>query len=210
MIETLKKYDLIYNLNHSHGQENCSEVFRLTDRVSSLILSAPHATASFTNKHEKRADLFTGALTQYLGETENVSTIIRQKFTPYKCLISDYVTEQNLQEHYFLDIHGFNQDIDYDICLGTAEYEATNYPYLDKIIEAAEKYHLKYIINHPDYTEKVGLIGRFQQKFGKPNVIQIEFQKYLRDFYNHTDMVENVTVPFMRDMIKTYKKSPND
>ena len=209
MIEILKKYDLIYNQNHSRGQENCPEVFRLTDRDSSLILSAPHATSSFTNKHEKQADLFTGALTQYLGETENVSTIIRQKFTPYKCLISDYVAEKNLQEHYFLDIHGFNQDMDYDICLGIHTYERKNYPYLDKIIEIAEKYHLKYIINHPNYTGKFGLTGRFQEKFGKPNVIQIEFQKYLRDFYNYPEVVENITIPWMKDIIKEYKKIPD-
>lgn len=207
MIENLKKYDLIYNQNHSHGQDNCSEVFLLTDRSSSLILSAPHATASFTNKHEKRADLFTGALTQYLGETENVSTIIRQKFTPYKCLISDYVAEQNLQEHYFLDIHGFNQDMDYDVCLGIADYEALNYPYLDKIIEAAEKYHLKYIINHPDYTGKVGLVGRFQQKFSKPNVIQLELKKYLRDFYNYPETVEKKTIPFLKEITASYKQN---
>ena len=208
MIETLQKYDQYYNQNHSHGEEDCSEVFQLTDRNSSLILSAPHATASFTNKHEKRADLFTGSLTQYLGEIENVSTIIRQKFTPYKCLVSAYVAEQNLQEHYFLDIHGFNQDMDYDICLGIHTYEQKNYPYLDKIITIADKYHLKYIVNHPNYTGKFGLVGRFQEKFNKPNVIQIEFQKYLRDFYNHADMVKDVTIPFMRDVVKGYKKSP--
>ena len=109
MIETLKKYDLIYNQNSSSGMEDADEVFVYKDCGSSLILSAPHATASFTSKHKKCADLFTGALVQYLGETESISTLIRVKFTPYKCLISDYVTEHHLQDHYFLDIHGFNQ-----------------------------------------------------------------------------------------------------
>ena len=208
MIEQLKKYDQLFSHNHSHGNEAANDVFCLTNRHSELILSAPHATASFTNKQEKRADLFTGALVQYLGEIENISTIIRQKFTPYKCLVSDYVAEQNLQDHYFLDIHGFNQDMDYDICLGTAQYEAKDYPYLDGIIEVAEKYHLKYIVNHPNYTGKVGLVGRYQEKFGKTNVIQIEFQKYLRDFYHHADTIENITIPFMRDVIRGYKKSP--
>lgn len=207
MIETLKKYDALFCANHSHGNETETNVFCLTDCHSRLILSAPHATASFTNKHEKHADLFTGALVKYLGKTENISTIIRQKFTPYKCLISDYVVEQNLQDHYFLDIHGFNQDIDYDICLGTAFYEAENYPYLENIIQAAKKYNLKYMVNHPDYTGKAGLTGRYQNVFHKPNVIQIEFQKYLRDFYNHPDTVENITIPFMRDVIRTYQKS---
>jgi len=205
MIDTLKKYDLLYNQNYSHGQEDCAEVFLLTDRGSSLILSALHATASFTNKQEKRADLFTGAITQYLGETENISTLIRMKFTPYKCLVSDYIAEQNLQDHYFLDIHGFNQDIDYDICLGIADCEALNYPYLENIITVAQKYNLKYIVNHPDYCGRAGLTGRYQKAFGKPNVIQIEIKKYLRDFYNYPDVVEKVTLPFMKDIIKTYK-----
>ena len=205
MIEMLKKYDLIYNQNYSHGQENCAEVFHLTERGSSLILSAPHATASFTNKHEKRADLFTGAITQYLGETENISTIIRMKFTPYKCLVSDYVAEKNLQDHYFLDVHGFNQDIDYDICLGLGEYEAQNYPYLENIISVTKKYNLKYVVNHPDYCGRAGLTGRFQKAFEKPNVIQIELKKYLRDFYNYPKVIEQTTIPFLKDIIKEYK-----
>lgn len=205
MIEMLKKYDLIYNQNYSHGQENCAEVFHLTDRGSALILSAPHATASFTNKHEKRADLFTGAITKYLGETENISTLIRMKFTPYKCLVSDYIVEQNLQDHYFLDIHGFNQDIDYDICLGIADCEALNYPYLENIITIAQKYNLKYIVNHPDYCGRAGLTGRYQKKFGKPNVIQLELKKYLRDFYQNSDIVEKITLPFLREITTAYK-----
>ena len=204
MINKLKIYDSYYNQNHSAGDQSSTVVFALTDRQTNLILSAPHATRSFTNKHDKQADLFTGAITQYLGETENTSTLIRVKYTPYKCLISDYVTENNLQEHYFLDIHGFNQDMDYDICLGTADYEASNYPYLDKIITIAEKYNLKYIVNHPNYMGKAGLTGRYQKSFHKPNVIQIEFQKYLRDFYNNPDTVQNTTITFLRDVIKGY------
>lgn len=209
MIETLKKYDAYYNQNFSTGDETCHDVFIYTDRQTNLILSAPHATRSFTNKHDKISDLFTGAIAQYLGKTENISTLIRVKYTPYKCLISDYVVDHNLQEHYFLDIHGFNQDIDYDICLGIGEYEAKVYPYLDKIIEAAKKYNLKYVVNHPNYMGKAGLVGRYQKAFNKPNVIQIELKKYLRDFYNHADMVETVTIPFLRDIIKEYKKIPD-
>ncbi len=209
MINKLKIYDSYYNKDYSAGDQSSAVVFALTDRQTNLILSAPHATRSFTNKHDKLSDLFTGAITQYLGETENTSTLIRVKYTPYKCLISDYVAENNLQNHYFLDIHGFNQDIDYDICLGTAFYEATNYPYLENIISFAEKYNLKYVVNHPDYMGKAGLTGRYQKVFDKPNVIQMEIKKYLRDFYNHADMVENVTIPFLRDIIKEYKKIPD-
>ena len=209
MIKTLKIYDTYYNQNFSAGDEKSNDVFIYTNRQTNLILSAPHATRSFTNKHDKFSDLFTGAITQYLGETENISTLIRVKYTPYKCLISDYVVEHNLQEHYFLDIHGFNQDIDYDVCLGTAEYDAKDYLYLDKIIEVAKKYNLKYIVNHPDYMGKAGLVGRYQKAFGKPNVIQMELKKYLRDFYSCPDIVENTTLPFLRDVIKEYKKIPD-
>ena len=205
MIETLKKYDAYYNQNFSAGDETCNNVFVYTNRHTNLILSAPHATRSFTNNHDKLSDLFTGAITQYLGKTENISTLIRVKYTPYKCLVSDYVIEQNLQNHYFLDIHGFNQDIDYDICLGTAEFDTNDYPYLDKIIEAAKKYNLKYVVNYPNYMGKAGLTGRYQKVFDKPNVIQMEIKKHLRDIYNHADMVENVTIPFLRDVIKGYK-----
>ena len=205
MLEKLKNKDLLYNQNFSHGDEQNSEVFKLITRKSKLILSAPHATASFANKHEKCADLFTGALVEYLGETENVSTLIRCKYVPYKCLVSDYVVEHNLQDHYFLDIHGFSQQIDYDICLGLGEYEAEKYPYLENIITVAKKYNLKYIVNHPDYRGKVGLTGRYQKTFGKPNVIQIELKKYLRDFYIHPEVVEQTTIPFLKDIVKEYK-----
>lgn len=208
MINTLKQYDQYYNQDYSAGDQTCENVFNFIDRKSKLILSAPHATRSFTNKHDKLSDLFTGAITQYLGETEDISTLIRVKYTPYKCLVSDYVAEHNLHNHYFLDIHGFNQDIDYDICLGIHTYEQQNYPYLDKIITIAEKYHLKYIVNHPNYTGKFGLVGRFQEKFNKPNVIQIEFKKHLRDFYNYSEVIENTTIPWMKDIIKEYKKNP--
>ena len=208
MIKTLKIYDTYYNQNFSAGDEKSNDVFIYTNRHTNLILSAPHATRSFTNKHDKLSDLFTGAITQYLGETENISTLIRVKYTPYKCLISDFVAEQHLQNHYFLDIHGFNQDIDYDICLGTAFYEATNYPYLENIISFAEKYNLKYVVNHPDYMGKAGLTGRYQKAFHKPNVIQMEIKKYLRDFYQNPDIVKNLTIPFMNDIINEYKKNP--
>lgn len=205
MIECLKKYDQYYNQNKSDGDQTSSNVFKLTDRGTNLIISAPHATRSFTNKHVKIADLFTGALAQYIGETENISTLIRVKYTPYKCLISDYVVEQNLQNHCFLDLHGFNQDINYDICLGIHTYEKKGYPHLDKIISIAKKYHLKYIINHPNYTGRFGLVGRYQEKFGQPNVIQLELKKYLRDFYLSPDIVKNITIPFMKEVIKSYK-----
>ena len=148
MIDTLKEYNKLFMQNYSRGDENSLDIFKYIDRDSKLILTAPHSTRSFCNKKEKIADLYTGALVKYLGEQNNVSTIIRTKFTPYKALISDWIVQNNVQQHYFLDIHGFNQDIGFDICLGIGEFEEKDYPYLADVIQVAKKYGLKTIVNH--------------------------------------------------------------
>ncbi len=205
MIDTLKRYNDIFMQNYSRGDENCMEIFKYTDCNSNLILTAPHSTRSFCNKKEKMADLYTGALVKYLGEQNNVSTIVRTKFTQYKALISDWIIQNNTHEHYFLDIHGFNQDIGYDICLGIGHFEEINYPYLSQIINIAQKYNLRTIVNHPNYCGIKGLTGRYQKLFNKPNVIQIEIKKELRDFYQYPEIVKNTTIPFLSEVIDIYK-----
>lgn len=206
MINELKKYDARYCANLSHGDESADSIFEFTDYGSKLILSAPHATCSFVNKHEKVADLFTGAIAQYLGMKNHISTIIRTKFTTYKALISDYIFENKLDEHYFLDLHGFDKDIDYDICLGIADCLPEDCPYLAEILDIAKKYHLKTIVNHPNYTGMVGLTGRYQIACGKPYVIQMEIKRYLRDFYHNQETVRDITIPFLSDITKLYLK----
>lgn len=205
MIETLIKYNELFMQNNSYGDESCLDIFSYTNRESSLILTAPHSTRSFCNKKEKIADLYTGAIVKYLGEQNNVSTIIRTKFTPYKSLISDWIAQNYIQQHYFLDIHGFNKDIDYDICLGIGEFEEKNYPYLHEIIQIAEKYGLKTITNHPNYSGLYGLTGRYQKLFNKPNVIQVEIKKELRDFFTYPDKFKNITMPFLTEVVSLYK-----
>lgn len=93
MIDTLKKYNELFYQSHSHGQTDSADVFAYTDRASSLILTASHATRGFYHKQEKPADLYTGALVEYLGIENDISTLVRVKFTPYKVLISDYISE---------------------------------------------------------------------------------------------------------------------
>lgn len=204
MINLLRQYNQHYMQNCSCGNEDNSDIFEFSDKKSKLIITAPHATKSFCNKKVKCADLYTGALVKYIGEKHNVSTIIRSKYTPYKAMIIDYIEANNLQNHYFLDIHGFNQDVGADICLGIGNYEADDFPYLNEIIKTAEKYNLKTMVNHPNYTGLVGLTGRYQKKFRQPNVIQIEIIKSLRDFENNPASVVNVTLPFLTDIAKLY------
>ncbi len=205
MIDTLKEYNKLFMQNYSRGDENSLDIFKYIDRDSKLILTAPHSTRSFCNKKEKIADLYTGALVKYLGEQNNVSTIIRTKFTPYKALISDWIVQNNVQQHYFLDIHGFNQDIGFDICLGIGDFEEKDYPYLADVIQVAKKYGLKTIVNHPNYCGIKGLTGRYQKLFDQPNVIQIEIKKELRDFICCPETVEKVTIPFLNEVIKLYR-----
>ena len=103
-----------------------------------------------------------------------------------------------------MDIHGFNQNIGADICLGVGYLNALNYPYLQQIIDIAEKYKLKTAINHPNYRGTAGLTGRYQKEFNRPNVIQIELKQYLRDFINYPDIVKKITLPFFKDIIREY------
>ena len=205
LFDTLKKYNEIFVCNFSHGDETQSDIFKFDNKESNLILSAPHATRSFVNKAEKSADLYTGALVKFIGEKTQTSTLIRTKFTPYKALISDYIVQNNLQNHYFLDIHGFNQNLDCDICLGIGNFDIIDYPYLQNILHFTNKYNLKVLINHPHYTGIKGLTGRYHKLFGKPNVIQIELQYYLRDFFQYPDNIQNITIPFFSDVISCYK-----
>ena len=121
-------------------------------------------------------------------------------------LISDYVANKGLEKHFFVDVHGFNQDIEYDVCLGIYEHEAKGYPYLEDIIAILKKYDLRTIVNYPGYTGKGGFTRRYQEKFGKPNIIQMELKRYLRDFYQNPDIVKEITIPMMIDVANCYKK----
>ena len=140
MIETLIKYNEIFVQNNSHGNRANKNIFDFSNFGSNLILTAPHATRSFVGKKEKLADACTGALVKYIGEQNRISNIIRTKFVPHKALISDFIAENKLQNHYFLDIHGFVAEPKYDVCLGTGYFSEEGYPYLDKIMAAAKKY----------------------------------------------------------------------
>lgn len=110
-----------------------------------------------------------------------------------------------LSAHYFLDIHGFDKDIGYDICLGIGEYEKNDYPFLQDIVKIATQYTLRVVVNHPNYMGINGFCGRYLRKYAKTNVIQMEIHKYLRDFYQNPDIVKNATLPFLQDIINCYR-----
>lgn len=205
MIEILKEYNTIFIQNNAYGEISKEEIFHFDNHNSKLILTAPHSTRSFCSKQEKKADSYTGAIVKYLSRLNDISNITRTKFVAYKSLISDFVADNNLQNHYFLDIHGFKQNIDYDICLGTGYFDATGYPFLEEIIEVIKTYKLKYDVNHPHYMGRNGLTGRYQRQFSKPNVIQMELSYELRDFYGKPEMFCNTTAPMLNEIINIYR-----
>ena len=97
--------------------------------------------------------------------------------------------------------------------LKTKEYDFLNYaPGIDddlgvnEIVLIAQKYGLKTCVNYPNYCGLKGLTFEYQKTFGKPNVIQMEIKKEWRDFFNNSDKVQNITIPFLTEVIHLYKK----
>ena len=77
---------------------------------------------------------------------------------------------------------------------------------MEDIIAILKKYDLRTIVNYPGYTGKGGFTRRYQEKFGKPNIIQMELKRYLRDFYQNPEIVEKTTIPMMIEIANCYKK----
>ena len=89
--------------------------------------------------------------------------------------------------------------------MGIGHFEEINYPYLLQIINIAQKYNLRTIVNHPSYCGIKGLTGRYQKLFNLPNVIQMEIKREFRDFYQYPEIVKNTTIPFLSEVLDIYK-----
>ena len=187
--------------NNSGGDLQNPDVFSYFEKGSKVCLSAPHTTGTFVNKHLKCADLYTGAITEYIAETCHFSYIVRNKFVPRKVLINDFILDNKLENHFFLDIHGMKDGNGFDLAVGTGfmppEKYAKQLEYIDKL---AQKYNLVYVVNNANYVGCAGLTGRLQQATGKANVLQLEWSKCHRDIFNEFAKVKNITVPFISEL----------
>lgn len=198
MKNELLKYNECFVLNGFEGQIEEKSVFLYIEKCSKVCLSAPHSVKSFANKTIKKSDLFTGALVSFVGEKFGFSYIVRNKFVDYKCRIDDFVLENKLDNHYFLDIHGMKNNDDFDLAVGLGYEGIENYrAELAKIDELALKFGIRYIVNHPCYMGKAGFTGKFQQKSGKKSIMQLEWSKDFRDFNKKIEIVEEKTIPFL-------------
>lgn len=183
------------------------QAFAFTDRKSKLIISAPHAVKTFHNGQIKPADLFTGAIVEYVGELCGLSTLIRTAYVDRDYFPDEYVTEQGLTDFFFLDFHGMINHDDFDLAIGTGLLEADAYQKaLDIIQKQAEIYQLRQVVNYPHYSGIAGMTAftaRMQRLTGMPQVLQLEVGRDFRDFYSLPDNVLNQTIPFLRAVLKT-------
>lgn len=201
MLDSLKKKEEFFAVDEYCGQLENEEVFQYCNRNSKVLLSAPHATRTFVNNRVKALDLYTGAITQMLGETHNLSTIVRTKYAPDLVRIIDFIKEHKLEKHYFLDIHGMDINREFELAIGTGCLEETEYKKeLEFLRNLSDKYRVKMVVNHPDYTGKVGLTGDYQRDYEQPKILQLEWRKDFRSFYISPEKVLEKTMPMIKDL----------
>lgn len=205
--DTLRKYDALYLAHNTEGQIERESVFEFCNRGSRVILSAPHATLTESGGHLHKCDLFTGAITKLLGELYGFSTLIRCKFTSGSGLINRFVTENHLTTHYFLDIHAMSESAAVQLAIGTGYYAATEYQRELKLInQLARMYKISRMLNHPNYRGSPGLTGYLQREFGSKKVLQLEWRKDMRNFYDNPENVCEKLFPFIRDLARWLEK----
>jgi len=164
-----------------------------------VCFCAPHTVHSFVHKQEKGRDLGTGAIVKYLGQQQGFSTIVRNKFVPRKDMISDFILTKKVGDLFFLDIHGMKAHKGFDLAVGTGYLDRKKYALaLDKIKKLCRTYKIKYRVNLPSYTGKIGLTGRLQKATGKANVLQLEFAPEFRDITGQ--VIQEKTLPFLIDL----------
>lgn len=208
MQNQLKTYNNFFLQNETKGALERKDVFRITDFKSSVILTAPHATKTIVNGKLKKADIFTGALCQWLSEKSQVSSIIRERFDEKDCWLDDFVFKNHLTDKIFLDIHGMRKECEFELAIGTGYGTSDFYIEVLQLIEKlAKKHHISFVVNHPKYTGMKGLTGRLQQKRSNVKVVQLEWRYDMRDFYESFDFVQKKTIPFMLDLITDTKKA---
>lgn len=201
MLEKLKKREEFFAADKYLGQLGNLEAFQYCNRNSKVLLSAPHATRTFVSDKEKAPDLYTGAITEVLGEICNLSTIVRTKYAPSLVKIIDFIKNNKLEEHYFLDIHGMDMERDFELAIGTGYLQEELYKKeLDFLKTLADKYEVKIVINHPDYMGRIGLTGDYQETYNQPKILQLEWRKDFRSFYISPEKVLEKTMPIIKEL----------
>ncbi len=209
MKTSLTQYESYFAQNGGKGCLTAKMVFTYAKGKGSVCFCAPHAVQSFVHKQEKGRDLGTGAIVCYLGKQAGFATIVRNKFVAHKEMISDFILAKKLENHFFLDIHGMKAHKDFDLAIGTGYLNRKKYTgILKKIGKLCRKYKIRYRINLPQYTGKIGLTGRLQKATKKANVLQLEFSPECRDIMGR--MIQEKTLPFLTELGESLLNNKGD
>ena len=199
MKKLLKQYESYFSQNMGRGFGKSKTVYTYTKGKKRVCFCAPHSVRSFVHKQEKGRDLGTGSIVEYLGKQLGFSSIVRNKFVSQKEMISDFILAKKLDSVFFLDIHGMKVHKNFDLAIGTGYFDRQKYTVeIKKIDELCRKYQIKYRVNFPKYTGKIGLTGRLQKATGQANVLQLEFVPAFRDIDGQ--LIQEKTIPFLMDL----------
>ena len=198
MKKLLKQYEAYFMQNKGQGCLTARSVYTYA-KGKSVCFCAPHAVHSFVHKQERSRDVGTGAIVQYLGKQHGFSTIVRNKFVQHKEMISDFILKNELENLFFLDIHGMKTHKDFDLAIGTGYLPKEKYKVVLALIKKlCRKYKIKYRIDLAQYMGKIGLTGRLQKATKKANVLQLEFSPEFRDVTGRA--IQDKTIPFLIEL----------
>ena len=129
LLRTIFDLSRQYLDNYGNGTKTDDINYKIISGKIPIILSAPHAVKSYKSGKEKKADLVTGAIVQYLCKMTGAYGIIRTynlKDDPnsqntenglrYKEAILKLIRENRIE--CMMDIHGFSKECGSDIDIG--------------------------------------------------------------------------------------------
>ncbi|MDR1694021.1 MAG: hypothetical protein LBR70_02355 [Lactobacillaceae bacterium] len=201
--ELLYLYNEIFVAGNEYAGPEMKNSLDFSDFNTKVIISAPHSTRSTLNNKLKVTDMYTGAITKFIGEKNKLSHLVRTKHITKEENIWDYVLEKKIAGKFFLDFHGTRMDNDFNLAVGTGYFGEDMYEdELNYIKALAGKMDIKLAVNHPNYEGKVGLTGHLQKAESNNKALQFEWRPDYRNIYENIDNVLNKTIPFMESIVE--------
>lgn len=197
-IGVLNQLNNVFIEGNKYSGPNIPDTFVFYNYNTNVIITAPHSTRCYINNKEKLADIYTGPIVRYIGKNNEISHIVKTKHILKEEWISDYIIKNQLKDKYFIDFHGMHSGNNFHLAIGTGYLSESYYEKeLSFIRKLADSLKIDFIVNHPNYTGKIGLTGRMQQYNKKCRCIQLEWRYDYRNFYENEENVMKKTIPFV-------------
>lgn len=206
MLAEINKTEDKYKANEYNGT---GPLYRVRNFPGRVMLSAPHSVNQIRRGNIKYAEVYTGAMTEYLSEILSVSSIIKSlndkddanydEVSKYRDEAVKLIRDQDIK--LLLDIHGASELRDFDIEIGTARGRNINYndEILDIILSLSKEYGFSKVNVDDLFTasnkntvsryvnEKTGIYAiqlEINKKYRSPDTNYIDFEKML-NFLSH-------------------------